>query len=138
LYVVDSVARSWLEQAIKAGQTPGPAAADGTYAAGVNHIAELLPSFMSDIINTAPEEHKVSLLDALLSNINRMAVDGVKKLHHCTRGHTQRNNFYVFGVILYSITHVFHAIRPRLRNLSISGSAAPPSPLQCSPASRKS
>ncbi|KAL9119834.1 MAG: hypothetical protein Q9187_003612 [Circinaria calcarea] len=58
LYVVDSVTRQWVEQARKAGQPIGSAAADGTFAAGVNHVTELLPSFMNDIITNAPEEQK--------------------------------------------------------------------------------
>lgn len=63
LYVIDSVTRQWVEHARKAGQTPGPAASDGTFAAGVNHVTELLPSIMTDIINTAPEDQKVRFLD---------------------------------------------------------------------------
>lgn len=58
LYVIDSVTRQWLEHARKAGQQPGPHAADGTFAAGVFHVTELLPSLMTDIINTAPEDQK--------------------------------------------------------------------------------
>ena len=61
--------RQWVEQARKAGQTSGPAAADGTFAAGVNHVTELLPSFMTDIINTAPEEQKVRFLEISLNTI---------------------------------------------------------------------
>lgn len=63
LYVVDSVTRQWVDQARKAGQPPGSSASDGTFAAGVNHVTELLPSFMTDIINTAPEDQKVRFLD---------------------------------------------------------------------------
>ncbi len=63
LYVVDSVTRGWVEQARKAGQTVGPSAPDGTFAAGVNRVTELLPSFMSDIITNAPEEQKVRFLE---------------------------------------------------------------------------
>ena len=63
LYVVDSVTRQWVEQARKNGQSIGPAASDGTFAAGVNHVTELLPSFMTDIINSAPEEQKVRFLE---------------------------------------------------------------------------
>lgn len=36
---------------------------DGTYAAGVDHVTELLPSFMTDIINSAPEDQKVRFLE---------------------------------------------------------------------------
>lgn len=64
LYVIDSVTRQWLEHARKAGQQPGPGATDGTYAAGVFHVTELLPSLMVDIINAAPEDQKVRFLDA--------------------------------------------------------------------------
>ncbi|MCJ1450305.1 hypothetical protein MMC28_000635 [Mycoblastus sanguinarius] len=62
LYVVDSVTRAWVEQARKAGQAFGPSAPDGTFAAGVNRVTELLPSFMTDIIANAPEEQKARLL----------------------------------------------------------------------------
>jgi protein NRD1 len=62
LYVVDSVTRQWVEQARKAGQPSGSAASDGTFAAGVHRVTELLPSFMSDIINAAPEDQKVRFL----------------------------------------------------------------------------
>lgn len=59
LYVVDSVTRQWVEAARKAGQPPGSAAPDGTFAAGVNRVTELLPVLMTDIINNAPEDQKV-------------------------------------------------------------------------------
>ncbi|KAL6720234.1 hypothetical protein ACLMJK_002155 [Lecanora helva] len=62
LYVVDSVTRGWVEQARRAGQTFGSSATDGTFAAGVNRVTELLPSFMSDIITNAPEEQKARIL----------------------------------------------------------------------------
>lgn len=69
LYVVDSVTRQWLDQARKAGQSLGPAAADGSFAAGVNHVTELLPSFMTDILNACPDEQKVCSLESLLDRI---------------------------------------------------------------------
>ena len=59
LYVVDSVTRQWVEAARKAGQPPGSAAPDGTFAAGVNRVTELLPVLMTDIINNAPQDQKV-------------------------------------------------------------------------------
>ena len=59
LYVVDSVTRQWVDQAKKAGQTPGIGAPDGTFAAGVTRVTELLPVLMNDIIATAPEDQKV-------------------------------------------------------------------------------
>ncbi|KAF7593166.1 hypothetical protein BBP40_011879 [Aspergillus hancockii] len=58
LYVVDSVTRQWVEAARKAGQLSGSAAADGTFAAGVNRVTELLPVLMTDIISNAPEDQK--------------------------------------------------------------------------------
>lgn len=58
LYVVDSVTRKWLEQAKAQGQTINSSAQDGTYAAGVNRVTELMPVLMNDILQTAPEEHK--------------------------------------------------------------------------------
>ncbi|KAL4812829.1 hypothetical protein BDW67DRAFT_169411 [Aspergillus spinulosporus] len=58
LYVVDSVTRQWLDAARKAGQPSGSAAPDGTFAAGVNRVTELLPVLMTDIINNAPEDQK--------------------------------------------------------------------------------
>ena len=66
LYVVDSVTRQWYEQARKAGQNIGPSAPDGTFAAGVNHVTELLPSLMNDIISVAPDDQKVRFLDKML------------------------------------------------------------------------
>lgn len=59
LYVVDSVTRQWVEAARKAGQPPGNEAPDGTFAAGVNRVTELLPVLMTDIINNAPQDQKV-------------------------------------------------------------------------------
>ncbi|EEQ90495.1 hypothetical protein RJZ56_006741 [Blastomyces dermatitidis] len=58
LYVVDSVTRQWVESARRAGQTVGSGAPDGTFAAGVNRVTELLPVLMTDIINNAPEYQK--------------------------------------------------------------------------------
>lgn len=59
LYVVDSVTRQWVDHARKTNQVIGTAAGDGTYAAGVNRVTELLPVLMSDIIQHAPEDQKV-------------------------------------------------------------------------------
>ncbi|KAK6373380.1 hypothetical protein LTS17_008400 [Exophiala oligosperma] len=61
LYVVDSVTRQWVDQARKAGQQIGSGASDGTFAAGVNRVTELLPVLMNDIITTAPEDQKVKI-----------------------------------------------------------------------------
>lgn len=59
LYVVDSVTRQWVDQARKAGQPIANTAGDGTYAAGVNRVTELLPVMMADLIQQAPEDQKV-------------------------------------------------------------------------------
>ena len=74
LYVVDSVTRAWVEQARKAGQSFGSSAADGTFAAGVNHVTELLPSFMTDILTNCPEEQKVRFLDNLRGLMDQLAI----------------------------------------------------------------
>ncbi|KAG6015515.1 hypothetical protein E4U43_005154 [Claviceps pusilla] len=58
LYVVDSVTRKWLEQAKAQGQTVNSSARDGTFAAGVHRVTELMPVLMNDILQTAPDEHK--------------------------------------------------------------------------------
>ncbi|KAI9894804.1 MAG: hypothetical protein M1814_000023 [Vezdaea aestivalis] len=58
LYVVDSVTRRWLDLAKKAGQAVNSSAADGSYAAGVNRMTELLPALMNDIFQHAPQEQK--------------------------------------------------------------------------------
>lgn len=58
LYVVDSVTRKWTEQAKLASQTINSSAPDGTYAAGVHKVKELLPAFMNDIIQSAPNDQK--------------------------------------------------------------------------------
>ncbi|EXJ91959.1 hypothetical protein A1O3_00509 [Capronia epimyces CBS 606.96] len=61
LYVVDSVTRQWVDQARKTGQQLGSGAPDGTFAAGVTRVTELLPVLMNDIIATAPEDQKVKI-----------------------------------------------------------------------------
>ena len=53
--------RQWVDQAKKSGQQPGSGAPDGTFAAGVTRVTELLPVLMNDIIATAPEDQKVCL-----------------------------------------------------------------------------
>ncbi|KAL2264151.1 hypothetical protein VTK26DRAFT_1672 [Humicola hyalothermophila] len=58
LYVVDSVTRKWLDQAKAQGQTPSLSAPDGTFAAGVHRVTELIPILMNDIIATAPQDQK--------------------------------------------------------------------------------
>ena len=68
IYVVDSVTRQWLDHARKAKQTVSQDAAGGTFAAGVFHVTELLPSFMNDTLNNAPDDQKVRILEKLLCN----------------------------------------------------------------------
>jgi hypothetical protein len=58
--VLDSVTRKWTEQAKSAGQPINSAAQDGSYAAGVHRVKELLPVLMNDIIQSAPGDQKVS------------------------------------------------------------------------------
>ncbi|KAK6845155.1 hypothetical protein PG995_015265 [Apiospora arundinis] len=58
LYVVDSVTRRWVEQAKQHGQPINSSATDGTYAAGVHRVTELIPVLMNDILLSAPAEQK--------------------------------------------------------------------------------
>ncbi|KAI1825106.1 hypothetical protein F4861DRAFT_214277 [Xylaria intraflava] len=58
LYVVDSVTRKWVDQAKQHAQPVNSSAQDGTYAAGVHRVTELLPVLMNDIIQNAPAEQK--------------------------------------------------------------------------------
>ncbi|OAA67864.1 RNA-binding protein [Niveomyces insectorum RCEF 264] len=60
LYVVDSVTRKWLDQAKQQGQAVNASAPDGTYAAGVNRVTELIPILMNDILSTAPADQKLA------------------------------------------------------------------------------
>jgi len=60
LYVVDSVTRKWTELAKNEDQPINSTAADGTAAAGVYRVKELLPALMEDIIASAPVDQKVS------------------------------------------------------------------------------
>lgn len=60
LYVVDSVTRRWIEQAKQNGQQISSSAPDGTYAAGVHRVTELIPVLMNDIVQNAPAGQKVS------------------------------------------------------------------------------
>lgn len=80
LYVVDSVTRQWVDQARKAGHPAGGAAQDGTFAAGVTRVTELLPVLMTDIINTAPEDQKVRSIDTSLKGFSLSPRDGAMRL----------------------------------------------------------
>ncbi|KAI9695445.1 MAG: hypothetical protein M1820_008630 [Bogoriella megaspora] len=60
LYVVDSVTRKWIEEARHAGQdlSSSSSVGDGTYAAGVRRITELMPSLMNELFQVAPADQK--------------------------------------------------------------------------------
>lgn len=58
--------RKWTENAKLAGQPINSAAQDGTFAAGVNRVQELLPVLMNDITQTAPADQKVRLITGTL------------------------------------------------------------------------
>ncbi|KPI42199.1 Rpb7-binding protein seb1 [Cyphellophora attinorum] len=62
LYVVDSVLRQWIDGAKKSGQPLGAGAADGTFAAGVYRITELIDVFVNDTIATAPDDQKDKIM----------------------------------------------------------------------------
>ena len=60
LYVIDSVTRQWIEKAVSDGQDlTTPNTSDGTFAAGVKRVTELLPQLLNDLINNAPDDQKV-------------------------------------------------------------------------------
>ena len=48
-----------MDQAKAQGQPINSTAQDGTYAAGVHRVTELLPVLMNDIISSSPEDQKV-------------------------------------------------------------------------------
>lgn len=81
LYVVDSVTRKWLEQAKSQGQPINSSAQDGTYAAGVHRVTELMPVLMNDILQSCPEDQKVRVIRVLIC-IGRV------KSHTHTHTHT--------------------------------------------------
>lgn len=56
--------RQWIDKARTSGQDlSGNAASDGTFASGVHKITELLPALIDDLIQTAPQDHKVCYID---------------------------------------------------------------------------
>lgn len=77
LYVVDSVTRKWTEQAKANGQTINSSAPDGTYAAGVHRVTELLPVLMNDIVQSSPNDQKVRLqnLSSVVSHVEMEMFD---------------------------------------------------------------
>jgi protein NRD1 len=65
LYLVDSVTRRWVDFAKQQGQQINSSAPDGTYAAGVHRVTELLPVLMNDILQNGPPEQKVRYITYL-------------------------------------------------------------------------
>lgn len=84
LYVVDSVTRKWLEQAKSQGQPINSSAQDGTYAAGVHRVTELMPVLMNDILQSCPEDQKVRVIRVLIC-VGRV------KSHTHTHTHTHKH-----------------------------------------------
>lgn len=58
LYVVDAVARQWVEKAKSAGQAVSKSAARGTFASGVQLIRDVLPVLMNNLVQSAPDNQK--------------------------------------------------------------------------------
>lgn len=61
LYLIDSVVRKWVEQAKHNSQEISSSAQDGTFAAGVFRVTEIVPALMDNIVQTAPVDQKVCL-----------------------------------------------------------------------------
>lgn len=118
LYVVDSVTRQWVDAARKAGQVPGSEAPDGTFAAGVKRVTDLLPVLMTDIINNAPQDQKVSnrlVSDILTSQPWRRPRPFVQSCHilpNIARACTLLNNQLTY----------YRSVRRRSRSWWTSGS----------------
>ncbi|KAF1997178.1 hypothetical protein P154DRAFT_441659 [Amniculicola lignicola CBS 123094] len=58
LYIVDSVTRQWMERAKQASQTISKNAAAGTFGSGVQKVTDVLPTLMSDLVQSVPENQK--------------------------------------------------------------------------------
>ncbi|KAL7271423.1 hypothetical protein RUND412_005819 [Rhizina undulata] len=67
LYVVDSIARKYLENAKRFNQEISAAAPDGTFGAGVHRITNLLPALMNDILQHAPPEENKDKIEKLVA-----------------------------------------------------------------------
>ncbi|CCX04237.1 hypothetical protein FPQ18DRAFT_134072 [Pyronema domesticum] len=65
LYVVDSITRKYLELAKKNNQDVSPNAPDGTFAAGVYRITNLLIPLMNDILQHAPPDENKDKIEKL-------------------------------------------------------------------------
>ncbi|KAK9316577.1 hypothetical protein V1522DRAFT_259048 [Lipomyces starkeyi] len=56
LYVVDAIVRAYQDEARKLGQVPSPSAPEGTPAAGVYHVSDIIDSLMADIVSAPPDQ----------------------------------------------------------------------------------
>lgn len=56
LYVVDSIARAYQDEAAKLQQTVGPSAPEGTFAAGLYRITLIILNIMSDVFTLPPSD----------------------------------------------------------------------------------
>ncbi len=129
--------RQWVEHARKAGQISGPAASDNTFAAGVNHVTELLPSIMTDITNTAPEDQKVRFLDNHCRTFRWRARVTLSRKTAIALGCSRDTCIFRRICAGCRLTSVLR-IRRKSGSLSISGSVEVPSQPPCFPASRRS
>lgn len=146
LYVVDSVTRKWLEQAKNQGQPVNSSAQDGTYAAGVNRVTELMPVLMNDIIQSAPEEQKVCISDSGSARLrcNRHAHAMIrcafKAILHmpCPDLENHASPVSKCSYMRNSNSPCLSLYRKRLRNYSTSGKRARHSPRPCLSPSKRS
>ncbi|SPO03833.1 related to RNA binding protein NRD1 protein [Cephalotrichum gorgonifer] len=58
LYLIDSVVRKWVDLAKQQHQEVSSTAQDGTFAAGVFRVTEILPALMDNILQSAPADQK--------------------------------------------------------------------------------
>lgn len=129
--------RQWVEHARKAGQIPGPSASDGSFAAGVNHVTIMLPSIMTDITNTAPEDQKVRFLDNHCRTSQWLAHADLGCKPAVAFGRSRDTCNFHCTCAGCRLTIVLR-IRRRSESLSISGNGEVPFQPSCSPASRRS
>jgi protein NRD1 len=59
LYLIDAVVRKWADLAKQQQQEISSSAQDGTFAAGVFRVTEILPALMDNILPTIPPDQKV-------------------------------------------------------------------------------
>jgi protein NRD1 len=58
VYVLDSVVRGWIDKSKAAGQSISKNAAPGTFASGVQKITDFMPTVMTKLVQSAPEDQK--------------------------------------------------------------------------------